>query len=147
MAWDEWEQLKAQAAERQATQMQLNQRPADPGGGGTPATTDGEGLKHSAKPWNRAATTAHGLTISTNTSRRGLTNGHAGVSGGLEGLASLGELKSVLTSWENRLKEVGDECDALEPKLRQVPKDLKGVDTATGAKADAVQTPKAGEGK
>lgn len=33
MAWDEWEQLKQQAAERQSTQMQLNQL-ADPGGGG-----------------------------------------------------------------------------------------------------------------
>ncbi|MFF4233947.1 hypothetical protein [Streptomyces sp. NPDC001820] len=34
MAWDEWEQLKAQAADKQSTQMQLNQSPADPGGGG-----------------------------------------------------------------------------------------------------------------
>jgi hypothetical protein len=33
MAWDEWEQLKSQAAERQSTQMQLNQ--VDPGGGGS----------------------------------------------------------------------------------------------------------------
>ncbi|MCT2546442.1 hypothetical protein [Streptomyces atratus] len=33
MAWDEWEQLKQQAAERSSTQMQLNQV-ADPGGGG-----------------------------------------------------------------------------------------------------------------
>ncbi|MER6976383.1 hypothetical protein [Streptomyces carpinensis] len=35
MAWDEWEKLKAQAAERQATHMRLNQlAPADGGGGG-----------------------------------------------------------------------------------------------------------------
>lgn len=34
MGWDEWEQLKAQAADRQSTRMQLNQYPADPGGGG-----------------------------------------------------------------------------------------------------------------
>ncbi|MEU0339298.1 hypothetical protein ABZ092_10000 [Streptomyces bobili] len=31
----QWEQLKAQAAERQSTQMQLNQLPADQGGGGS----------------------------------------------------------------------------------------------------------------
>lgn len=31
MAWDEWEQLKSQAAERQSTRMQLNQ--VDGGGG------------------------------------------------------------------------------------------------------------------
>lgn len=34
MAWDEWEQLKAQAAERHSTHMRLNQLPAEGGGGG-----------------------------------------------------------------------------------------------------------------
>ncbi|MFJ4961451.1 hypothetical protein ACIP6P_03165 [Streptomyces sp. NPDC088729] len=34
MAWDEWEQLKAGAAERQPTQMRLNQLPPEPGGSG-----------------------------------------------------------------------------------------------------------------
>ncbi|MBC9719146.1 hypothetical protein H9Y04_42210 [Streptomyces sp. TRM66268-LWL] len=34
MAWEEWEQLKADAAGRQQTQMQLNQLPAEGGGGG-----------------------------------------------------------------------------------------------------------------
>lgn len=33
MAWDEWEQLKARVAERHSAQMQLNQYPADAGGG------------------------------------------------------------------------------------------------------------------
>ncbi|MFJ4624348.1 hypothetical protein [Streptomyces sp. NPDC088812] len=33
MAWDEWEQLKADAVEGGATRMRLNQIPADPGGG------------------------------------------------------------------------------------------------------------------
>ncbi|WCN03591.1 hypothetical protein [Streptomyces sp. M92] len=35
MAWDEWEQLKAAAAERHSTRMQLNQYPGDRGGEGT----------------------------------------------------------------------------------------------------------------
>lgn len=145
MAWDEWDRLKASAAERHSAQMQLNQIPADQGGGGgTPA--DGTGLKHSAAPWNRAASTAHELGVSTGTSKSTLTTGHAGMAGGLEGLASLAELKSVLTSWEQRLKAVGDECNALEPALRKVPKDLGGVDTATGAKADGVKT-KSGDPK
>ncbi|MEV5608357.1 hypothetical protein [Streptomyces sp. NPDC052225] len=34
MAWDEWEQLKADAAHRQSTRMQLNSIPVEPGGGG-----------------------------------------------------------------------------------------------------------------
>ncbi|WP_306191550.1 MULTISPECIES: hypothetical protein [unclassified Streptomyces] len=35
MAWDEWEQLKSQAAERQSTHMRINHVPVEPGGGGT----------------------------------------------------------------------------------------------------------------
>ena len=34
MAWDEWEQLKSQAAAKQPTGMRLNQLPAEPGGSG-----------------------------------------------------------------------------------------------------------------
>ncbi|WP_432027251.1 hypothetical protein [Streptomyces sp. 1222.5] len=36
MAWDEWEQLKSQAAERRSTSMQLNHVPDAGGGGGSP---------------------------------------------------------------------------------------------------------------
>ncbi|MFK4147957.1 hypothetical protein [Streptomyces sp. NPDC004065] len=35
MAWQEWEQLKAQAADAHSARMQLNQYPADQGGDGT----------------------------------------------------------------------------------------------------------------
>ncbi|MFF2697629.1 hypothetical protein ACFVUQ_04580 [Streptomyces cyaneofuscatus] len=34
MAWDEWEKLKAQAAEEESTRMRLNQLAPEPGGGG-----------------------------------------------------------------------------------------------------------------
>ncbi|QKW60694.1 hypothetical protein HUT15_09275 [Streptomyces sp. NA03103] len=34
MAWEEWEQLKSGAVERQSAHMQLNQLPAESGGGG-----------------------------------------------------------------------------------------------------------------
>ncbi|MCX5166578.1 hypothetical protein [Streptomyces antibioticus] len=45
MAWDEWEHLKAEAAEQHdaATRMQLNQYPADGGGGGGGAAPGGKG--------------------------------------------------------------------------------------------------------
>ncbi|MGW0410842.1 hypothetical protein ACWDZX_06015 [Streptomyces collinus] len=42
MAWDEWEQLKAHAAEQQSTRMRLNQLPADGGGGGAGAGAGGD---------------------------------------------------------------------------------------------------------
>ncbi|MER6472806.1 hypothetical protein [Streptomyces collinus] len=42
MAWDEWEQLKARAAERHSSQMRLNQLPAEGGGSGAgPSGTGG----------------------------------------------------------------------------------------------------------
>jgi hypothetical protein len=42
MAWDEWEQLKAQAAERHSAKMELNQLPADPGGGSSGDSPQGD---------------------------------------------------------------------------------------------------------
>ncbi|MGW7360805.1 amino acid ABC transporter permease [Streptomyces sp. NPDC054802] len=142
MAWDEWEQLKASAAGRHSTQMQLNKAAPMDEGGDAPA--DG-GLQHSAKPWNRAASTAGLLTTGTNNAKTNLTKGHAGMAGGLTGLASLGSLKSVLSSWETRLGAVRDECESLEPKLRQVPKDLGGTDGDVGTKASAVVVPQGGD--
>ncbi|MFF6995817.1 amino acid ABC transporter permease [Streptomyces sp. NPDC008313] len=144
MAWDEWEQIKAAAAERHSTQMQLNQLPADQGGstptrGAKPGSDGGSGtLRHSNGPWTHAAGTADDLKISTESTRKSLQSGHTGVSTGAEGLASLGALKTVLTSWEKRLEAVRDECESLEPKLRAVAKDMGEHDSAVAAKARAV---------
>lgn len=71
----------------------------------------------------------------------GLRSAHEGVGGGLEGLASLGSLKTVLNSWEERLKAVREECSSLEPKLRQVAVDFREVDAEVGDKAKAVKVP------
>lgn len=144
MAWDEWEQIKAAAAERHSTQMQLNQLPADPGGstpsGGSKTGMGGSSgtLRHSNGPWSRAAGTADDLRISTQSTKNGLQSSHTGVSNGAAGLASLGALKTVLSSWEKRLEAVRDECESLEPKLRVVARDLGEVDGAVAAKSRAV---------
>ncbi|MEC4019184.1 hypothetical protein [Streptomyces sp. H27-D2] len=42
MAWDEWEQLKTQAADKRSANMQLNQLPAEGGGG----AADGDLVVH-----------------------------------------------------------------------------------------------------
>ncbi|MGW2745705.1 hypothetical protein [Streptomyces sp. NPDC001450] len=42
MAWDEWEQLKTQAAERHSTKMELNSIPADPGGSASGDSPQGD---------------------------------------------------------------------------------------------------------
>ena len=146
MAWEEWEQLKTAAAERHSTQMQLNQLPADQAG--PTSGSEGSGtLRHSGGPWTRAAGTAEDLQTSTGKSKADLSTAHDGVVSAGEGLASLGALMSVLASWKKRLGHVRNECDALEPKLRQVAKDMGEVDARVGAKAEAVTVAGTGKGE
>lgn len=107
VGWDEWEQLKAGAAERHATAMQINGLQRGDGSGGSTGGGGGTGtLKHKGGPWTKAAGTADGLQTSTITAKADLRRAHDGTAGGLAGLASLGALTSVLTSWEERLGRV-----------------------------------------
>jgi hypothetical protein len=134
MAWDEWAQLKAAAAERASGQMQLNQLPADATGPGGGSGT----LRHSKGPWGRSAGAVDELWVSTQKSLGDLGFAHDSVASGAEGLASLGALKSVLTSWEKRIESVRGECAELAPALRQVARDMGEVDVLVGGKADSV---------
>ncbi|MEV6536736.1 amino acid ABC transporter permease [Streptomyces sp. NPDC051639] len=146
MAWDEWEQLKSAAAERHTAQMRLDQLAADPGGSGHGAGGAGT-LKHSSGPWTRAAGTAGDLQASTGKSKADLGSAHDGIASATEGLASLGFLKSVVASWERRLGAVRDECDCLEPALRQVAKDMGEVDVNVAAQAGSVKVATTGKGE
>ncbi|MFE3940643.1 amino acid ABC transporter permease [Streptomyces sp. NPDC059118] len=142
MAWDEWEQLKAGAAERHATAMQINGLQRGDGSGGPAGGAGGTGtLKHKGGPWTKAAGTADGLQTSTITAKADLRRAHEGTADGLAGLASLGALTSVLTSWEERLGRVRAECGSLEPKLRQVAVEFAEVDAEVGNSAKAVAVP------
>ncbi|MFI0238889.1 alpha/beta hydrolase [Streptomyces sp. NPDC016845] len=140
MAWAEWEQLKAQAVERQNNHTQINSlhgktSSSEASGGGVST------LRHERGPWTQAAGTADDLQASTSTARVDLRSAHEGVGGGLAGLTSLGALKTVLTSWNERLGRVREECSALEPELRQVAVDLGEIDAEVGGKAKAVTVP------
>ncbi|MFJ9246922.1 hypothetical protein [Streptomyces sp. NPDC101776] len=42
MAWDEWEQLKARAAERHSAKTEVNQLPLAPGGSGAAVKLSGQ---------------------------------------------------------------------------------------------------------
>ncbi|MER5851072.1 hypothetical protein ABT126_29615 [Streptomyces sp. NPDC002012] len=111
-------------------------------GGYATSTGGGAGrLKHKGGPWTEAAGTADDLQTTTSTCRVELRSAHEGIGGGLEGLASLGSLKTVLNSWEERLKAVREECSSLEPKLRQVAVDFREVDAEVGDKTKAVKVP------
>ncbi|MFE4796618.1 amino acid ABC transporter permease [Streptomyces sp. NPDC056708] len=142
MAWDEWEQLKAQAFERHTTHMQINSVRGEGGYAEPSGSGGGTGtLKHKGGPWTQAAGTADGLQTSTISAKVDLRRAHDGTAGGLAGLSSLGALTSVLTSWDERLGRVREECSSLEPKLRQVAVELAEVDAEVGARAKAVAVP------
>ncbi|MEW2135644.1 hypothetical protein AB0892_03375 [Streptomyces sp. NPDC005409] len=114
-----------------------------------PEPTTGAGgtgnLQHSKGPWTSASATAGELRTSTETSRAALGPGHEGVETGAAGLSSVAALKSVLTSWEERLQAVRDECQQLEGTLLKVAKEMGETDAAIetsfkgvgGGKADA----------
>ncbi|MFK0169643.1 amino acid ABC transporter permease [Streptomyces sp. NPDC090306] len=144
MAWAEWERLKADAAQRLTAHTQLNSLPAEDGyatGGGA------DTLKHKGGPWTKAAATADGLRTTTDTCAADIRTAHEGTDVGLEGLAGLAALKSVLTSWEHRLKAVREECDSLGPKLRQVAVDLGEVDAEVAARSKTVTVPETTAGR
>lgn len=106
--------------------MKLASAAPDSGGGGG-GDMD---LKHSKGPWASASGTAGDLRTSTETSRSALGPGHEGVESGAAGLASVAALKSVLTSWEERLQSVRDECEQLKGTLLKVAKEMGETDAA-----------------
>ncbi|MFE7277468.1 hypothetical protein [Streptomyces sp. NPDC057623] len=116
MAWEEWEQLKAAATERHSTQMQLNQLPVDPGGGGG---TQGD-LVVGHADLEAVGKAAHALFEDFTT-----YSGHARVAstaaaGGLkgEGFALGAALAHVTERWSEQSKTLLDACAHISNHLR-----------------------------
>ncbi|MEU9185096.1 hypothetical protein AB0D14_11125 [Streptomyces sp. NPDC048484] len=113
MAWDEWEQLKAQAAERQSTQMQLNQ--VDPGGGGVrlpPDPSNYGNLQTSEAGLAKIGQHAFDLYDKLWTKGRSAvsTSDKAASDLSRQGFALGGGLQHVSTRWEEQLGSLRDAC-------------------------------------
>ncbi|MFJ9035511.1 hypothetical protein ACIRF8_02795 [Streptomyces sp. NPDC102406] len=111
MAWDEWEQLKTDAAERQSTQMRLNQ--VDGGGGASPPLPGKTGdltVKDAdlTKIGSHAKTLYDGLWDKA----RVADSSSSKAAGNLLGQGfSLGSgLQHVADRWEEQLKSLMDAC-------------------------------------
>ncbi|MEU6732305.1 amino acid ABC transporter permease [Streptomyces physcomitrii] len=139
MAWDEWERLKTEAAERHATGMRLDGLPGEPArskpGGGEPD------LLVSDAPWTSAAQVAGELRTSTNRGLTELRSSDKGIGGGTEGFDCTAALQRIQPSWEARLEAVREECDHLHGLLRKTGKHFGEVDHGVKAKADSVKSP------
>ncbi|MFH8614997.1 hypothetical protein ACH4E8_07950 [Streptomyces sp. NPDC017979] len=112
--------------------------PLGPVAPGSPAGTDGNvgglgRLLHGSGPWRNAAKTAGELRTRAASSHRALETGHQGVARGGAGLTSVPALQAVLTSWQERLASLRDECAYLDGALLKVAQDLPGVDGDVGA--------------
>ncbi|MDX5568805.1 hypothetical protein PYK79_43510 [Streptomyces sp. ID05-04B] len=115
MAWEEWEQLKAGAAERHSTGMQLNHVPTDPGVGNTYGD-----LVAGHRDLEAVGKAAHDLFQDFTT-----YSGHARVAseaaaGGLkgEGFALGAALDHVTERWGEQSKTLLDACAHISNHLR-----------------------------
>ncbi|MER6468979.1 hypothetical protein [Streptomyces collinus] len=115
MAWEEWEQLKTQAAERHSPHMQLNQYPADQGA----SDTRGD-LVVGHQDLEAVGKAAHDLFDHFTT-----YSGHAraaseAAAGGLkgEGFALGGALEHVTERWSEQTKSLLDACAHISNHLR-----------------------------
>ncbi|MFE7480556.1 hypothetical protein [Streptomyces sp. NPDC057552] len=137
---ERWQEMFGPTDEGPATRLASAASDPVTGTGGTGR------LKHSKGPWVSASGTAGDLRTRAEKSRSALGPGHEGIDAGAAGLSSVAALKSVLTSWEERLQAVRDECEQLKGTLltvagemgeteRAVDRSLKAVDTVHGADA------------
>ncbi|MEU9109721.1 hypothetical protein AB0D54_36400 [Streptomyces xanthophaeus] len=95
MAWDEWEQIKVGATDRQPV-MRLNQVPAEPGTGLSAVTG---GLKSSRKAWATAGDGVGSLRQSVSGALTKLEDGQAGL-GATTGSLSAAAQKDLYDSWK-----------------------------------------------
>ncbi|GAA3394955.1 hypothetical protein [Streptomyces roseoviridis] len=126
MAWDEWEQLKAEAAEGRSLSMRLNQLPADQGGG-TPPGGASEDLKTDKRAWVKAGEGVSGLKGDVAKALSTLDGGQAGL-GDTAGCQSAAAQKELYDSWKKYLNDVSGRCEALGGLLQSSGHDLSKPD-------------------
>ncbi|WP_371625071.1 hypothetical protein OG245_21250 [Streptomyces sp. NBC_01116] len=132
---ERWQELFGPAGDGHAMRLASASNDAGAGPGGTGRLTYSKG------PWTSASGTAGDLRTRAGTSRSVLGRGHEGVEAGAAGLRSVAALKSVLTSWEERLQAVRDECEQLKGNLLTVAKEMGESETGTKSSFEGVQVP------
>jgi hypothetical protein len=123
MAWEEWEQLKATAVDRNSARMQLNQLPADQGGGGTSSAGTPSGkLRSDKKAWSAAGEGVGELRDTAGKALTKLEDSQTGLDKG-SGCLTAAAQKGVYDSWERRFKDISDLCDGLAGVLEKAGND------------------------
>ncbi|MFD5700228.1 hypothetical protein [Streptomyces lasiicapitis] len=120
MAWEEWERLKAQAAERHATQMQLAQ--VEPGMGGAPGAAPGSYGDLRVRQDDLARIGEHAFELFDRLSNKGrvAVPSSQRAAGDLtrQGFALGGGLQHVARRWEEQLNSLRDACAHISNHMR-----------------------------
>ncbi|MCQ0024173.1 hypothetical protein M4914_15230 [Streptomyces somaliensis DSM 40738] len=132
MAWDEWERLKTDAAARGSTRMQLNQHPADQGGGAS------ERLKSEKRVWARAGEGVRRLKDDVDKAQTRLESGQTGL-GDTTGCQSAAAQKELYESWKKYVGDVGGRCGELGGLLERSGRDLQMLDASLQAELDRIK--------
>jgi hypothetical protein len=133
MAWEEWEELKATAAERHSARMQLNQLPADQGSTGTSSAGAPSGKLRSDKAaWSKAGEGVGSLPENISKALAQLEDGQKGL-GKDSGCLTAAAQRDVYDSWERYVKDVSGRCDVLAGLFEKVGNDQMRTDEAIKA--------------
>lgn len=135
MAWDEWEQLKAEAAARTSTGMQLNQLASKSDGGS--AGVSGR-LKSEKRVWSKAGNDLEGLKDDLGKAATKLQEGQQGL-GDVAGCQSAAAQKDLYESWEKYVGKVRGRCGALGALLERSGHDLSMPDSEVKGELDRIR--------
>ncbi|QNP71059.1 hypothetical protein IAG44_17540 [Streptomyces roseirectus] len=135
MAWDEWEQLKAAAAQRQSTGMQLNSHLSDSDGG--PSQGD---LRVRNADLEAVGKAAHDLFDDFGVYSRHAQIASEAAAGGLksEGYALGAALGHVATRWSEQSRSLLDACAHISNHLRYTQTLHGGADSYIGGAVSSI---------
>lgn len=125
MAWDEWEQLKAEAAGQQSVQMQTNQAAEGSGGGGGAFG----GVKSDKASWAKAG---EGVGSLREPVKRALTKLEQEQKGSAisDGTQSAAAQQELYRSWKRYVTDVRGRCGVLQGLLEKTGNDQYKNDEA-----------------
>ncbi|MFH9680717.1 hypothetical protein [Streptomyces globisporus] len=130
MAWDEWEQIKADVAAKGPASMQLNQAPSE-------GVTSGD-LKSNRKTWVRVGEGVTDLKGGVGKALTKLADGETGL-GDTTGSVSAAAQKELYDSWKKYVSDVRGRCEALGGLLQKAGHDLSKTDEEALADLEKLQ--------
>ncbi|AWK10619.1 hypothetical protein DDQ41_18880 [Streptomyces spongiicola] len=136
MAWDEWEQIKTEAAARGSARTDLEQLPSDEPGGTPAGAVSGE-LRSDKRAWVTAGEGVTGLKSGIGKALTTLEEGQAGL-GDPAGCRSAAAQKELYESWKKYAGEVRRRCEALGGLLERAGHDLSKSDAAVKEELDGL---------